>query len=113
MLLSAPDSSLHGHGHGPDTVQLHGSLNVGTLRLYYLVHALPYTPSWRFVKERMTGRSAPSWRSARTWRSGPGYAGLTFRAVCGQRLRDQDGFHGELADAGLPFVMALKPRRGT
>jgi hypothetical protein len=81
--------------------------------LYYLVHALPYTPSWRFVKERMTGRSAPSWRSARTWRSGPGYAGLTFRAVCGQRLRDQDGFHGELADAGLPFVMALKPRRGT
>jgi hypothetical protein len=30
-----------------------------------------------------------------------------------QRLRDQDGFRGELAEAGLPFVMALKPRRGT
>ena len=26
---------------------------------------------------------------------------------------DQDGFRGELAEAGLPFVMALKPRRGT
>ena len=26
---------------------------------------------------------------------------------------DQDGFRGELAEAGLPFVMALRPRRGT
>jgi hypothetical protein len=26
---------------------------------------------------------------------------------------DQDGFRGELAGAGLPFVMALKPRHGT
>jgi hypothetical protein len=26
---------------------------------------------------------------------------------------DQDGFRGELAEAGLPFVMALKPRHGT
>jgi len=26
---------------------------------------------------------------------------------------DQDGFRSELAEAGLPFVMALKPRRGT
>jgi len=25
---------------------------------------------------------------------------------------DQDGFRGELAEAGLPFVMALRPRRG-
>jgi hypothetical protein len=31
----------------------------------------------------------------------------------GQRLRRQDGFHAELAEVGLPFVMALKPRRGT
>jgi hypothetical protein len=26
---------------------------------------------------------------------------------------DQDGFRGELREAGLPFVMALRPRRGT
>jgi DDE family transposase len=26
---------------------------------------------------------------------------------------DQDGFRAELAEAGLPFVMALRPRRGT
>ena len=31
----------------------------------------------------------------------------------GLRLRgDQDGFRGELAEAGLPFVMALKLHRG-
>jgi len=28
-------------------------------------------------------------------------------------LAEQRSFRGELADAGLPFVMALKPRRGT
>src|SRR5262249_47284915 len=41
-------------------------------------------------------------------------AGFAFRAVCADSAYgDQDGFRGELADAGLPFVMALKPRRGT
>jgi DDE superfamily endonuclease len=37
-----------------------------------------------------------------------------FRAVAADSAYgDQDGFRGELAEAGLPFVMALKPRRGT
>ena len=41
-------------------------------------------------------------------------AGFAFRAVCADSAYgDQDGFRGELADAGLPYVMALKPRRGT
>jgi hypothetical protein len=41
-------------------------------------------------------------------------AGLVFRAVAADSAYgDQDGFRGELAEAGLPFVMALKPRRGT
>jgi hypothetical protein len=36
-----------------------------------------------------------------------------FRAVAADcAYGDQDGFRGELAEAGLPFVMALKPRRG-
>jgi DDE superfamily endonuclease len=36
-----------------------------------------------------------------------------FRAVVADSAYgDQDGFRGELAGAGLPFVMALKPRRG-
>jgi hypothetical protein len=37
-----------------------------------------------------------------------------FRAVAADSAYgDQDGFRGELAEAGLPFVLALKPRRGT
>src|SRR5258708_6834333 len=41
-------------------------------------------------------------------------AGFTFRAVVAAiAYGAQDGFRGELAQAGLPFVMALKPRRGT
>ena len=37
-----------------------------------------------------------------------------FRAVVADcAYGDQDGFRGELAEAGLPFVMALRPRRGT
>jgi hypothetical protein len=36
-----------------------------------------------------------------------------FRAVAADSAYgDQDGFRAELAEAGLPFVMALKPRRG-
>jgi DDE superfamily endonuclease len=39
-------------------------------------------------------------------------AGFAFRAVVADSAYgDQDGFRGELAEAGLPFVMALKPRR--
>jgi hypothetical protein len=38
---------------------------------------------------------------------------LVNEAVVADTLRDQDGFRGELAEAGLPFVMALKPCHGT
>jgi SRSO17 transposase len=41
-------------------------------------------------------------------------AGFEFRAVVADcAYGDQDGFRAELAEAGLPFVMALRPRRGT
>ncbi|MFJ8745314.1 hypothetical protein ACIRL2_38810 [Embleya sp. NPDC127516] len=40
-------------------------------------------------------------------------AGVSFRAVAADcAYGDQDGFRSELVDAGLPFVMALKPRHG-
>jgi hypothetical protein len=83
-------------------------------RLYYPVHAAPYTPAKHFAK----GRGDPEFRTklqigaelavrARE-------AGFMFRAVAADSAYgDQDGFRGELAEAGLPFVMALKPRRGT
>jgi DDE superfamily endonuclease len=83
-------------------------------RLYYPVHAVPYTPARHFAK----GKGDPAFRTklaigaelaikARA-------AGFVFRAVAADSAYgDQDGFRGELAEAGLPFVMALKPRRGT
>ena len=63
---------------------------------------------------RTTRNSAPSWRSARTWPSGRGEAGFAFRAVAADSAYgDQDKFPAELAEAGLPFVMALRPRPAT
>src|SRR5213075_582311 len=71
-------------------------------RVYYPVHAVPYTPARHFAK----GKGDLAVRAQA--------AGFAFRAVAADSAYgDQDGFRGELAEAGLPFVMALKPRRGT
>jgi DDE superfamily endonuclease len=94
-----------------------GVVTVTTLwadeRVYYPVHAVPYTPARHFEK----GKNDPGFRTklqigadlavrARV-------AGFAFRAVVADcAYGDQDGFRGELSEAGLPFVMALKPRRG-
>src|SRR5689334_24951190 len=83
-------------------------------RVYYPVHAVPYTPAKYFAK----GKNDPEFRTklqigaelavrART-------AGFAFRAVVADSAYgDQDGFRAGLAEAGLPFVMALRPHRGT
>jgi hypothetical protein len=74
-------------------------------RLYYPVHAVPYTPARHFAK----GKNDPAFRTKLAIG-----AGVPFRAVAADSAYgDQDGFRGELAEAGLPFVMALRPRRGT
>jgi hypothetical protein len=83
-------------------------------RLYYPVHAVPYTPAKHFAK----GKSDPGFRTKLAIGADLAIrareAGFVFRAVCADSAYgDQDGFRGELARAGLPFVMALKPRRGT
>src|SRR5229473_1737336 len=44
-------------------------------RLYYPVHAVPYTPARHFAKGKSDPGSGPSWRSARTSPSGPGMRG--------------------------------------
>jgi len=95
-----------------------GVVTVTTLwadeRLYYPVHAVPYTPARHFAK----GKNDPAFRTklqigADLAAQAQG-AGFVFRAVCADSAYgDQDGFRGELRQAGLPFVMALKPRRGT
>jgi hypothetical protein len=83
-------------------------------RLYYPVDAVPYTPAKHFAK----GKNDPAFRTKLAIGAGLAFrareAGFVFRAVAADSAYgDQDGFRGELAQAGLPFVMALKPRRGT
>jgi DDE superfamily endonuclease len=95
-----------------------GVVTVTTLwadeRLYYPVHAVPYTPARHFAK----GKGDPAFRTKLQIGAALAIqaraAGFVFRAVAADSAYgDQDGFRGELAEAGLPFVMALKPRRGT
>jgi hypothetical protein len=95
-----------------------GVVTVTTLwadeRLYYPVHAVPYTPARHFAK----GKGDPAFRTKLAIGADLAIraraAGFAFRAVAADSAYgDQDGFRGELAEAGLPFVMALKPRRGT
>jgi len=83
-------------------------------RLYYPVHAVPYTPARHFAK----GKSDPAFRTKLAIGADLAVraraAGFVFRAVTADSAYgDQDGFRSELAEAGLPFVMALKPRHGT
>jgi hypothetical protein len=83
-------------------------------RVYYPVHAVPYTPARHFAK----GKSDPGFRTKLAIGADLAVraraAGFVFRAVAADSAYgDQDGFRGELAEAGLPFVMALKPRHGT
>jgi SRSO17 transposase len=73
-----------------------------------------YTPARHFAK----GKSDPGFRTklaiAADLAIQARAAGFAFRAVgADSAYGDQDGFRGELAGAGLPFVMALKPRHGT
>jgi hypothetical protein len=82
--------------------------------VYYPLHAVPYTPARYFPN----GKNDPNFRTklqigvelAVAARE----AGVAFRAVVADcAYGDQDGFRADLRAAGLPFVMALKPHRGT
>jgi hypothetical protein len=83
-------------------------------RVYYPVHAVPYTPARHFAK----GKNDPAFRAKLAIGAGLAIkareAGFAFRAVVADSAYgDQDGFRAGLAGAELPFVMALRPRRGT
>jgi SRSO17 transposase len=95
-----------------------GVVTVTTLwadeRVYYPVDAVPYTPARHFAQ----GKNDPAFRTKLQIGASLAIqardAGFTFRAVAADSAYgDQDGFRSELAEAGLPFVMALRPRRGT
>jgi SRSO17 transposase len=83
-------------------------------RLYYPVHTVPYTPAKHFEK----GKSDPGFRTKLAIGAALAVrakaAGFEFRAVAADSGDGyQDGFRRDLAEAGLPFVMALKPGHGT
>ena len=83
-------------------------------RVYYPVHAVPYTPAKYFAK----GKNDPEFRTKLQIGADLAVrareAGFCFRAVVADSAYgDQDGFRAGLAEAGLPFVMALRPHRGT
>jgi SRSO17 transposase len=83
-------------------------------RVYWPVHAVPYTPASRLPGgERDPGfRTKPQLavelvQAARE-------AGIGFRAVVADCFYgDNPGFTDALVAAKVPFVLALKPRRGT
>ena len=79
-------------------------------RLYYPVHAVPTRRRSISRRGRTTRRSAPSWPSARTWRSGQGRGVRLPRGLADSAYGDQDGFRAELAEAGCRSY-GLKPRR--
>ncbi|WP_442816649.1 IS701 family transposase [Streptomyces sp. NBC_01304] len=83
-------------------------------RLYYPLHAVPYTPAHHFPG----GKNDPAFRTklqigaalARAAKT----AGVVFRAVVADcAYGDHNSFRAELGDAHLPFVMALKRGHGT
>jgi hypothetical protein len=95
-----------------------GIVTVTTLwadeRLYYPLHAEPYNPARRLPG----GKKDPLFRTklqiAADLAGRAGAAGVPFRAVVADcAYGDQDGFRADLRELGAPFVMALKPHRGT
>jgi SRSO17 transposase len=94
-----------------------GIVTVTTLwadeRLYYPLHAQPYTPARWFPGGKADAGFATKLAIGTRLAVRAAAAGVAFRAVVADAAYgDQDGFRGELWQAGLPFVMALKPRRG-
>jgi hypothetical protein len=75
---------------------------------------VPYTPAKYFPKGRTDFDFRTKLQIGAELAARADKAGFTFRAVTADAAYgDQDGFRGELRTAGLPFVMALKPKHGT
>jgi hypothetical protein len=83
-------------------------------RCYWPVHAVPYTPASRLPG----GERDPAFRTkpqlAVELVQAARQAGIGFRAVVADcAYGDNPGFTQALGGAGVAFVLALKPRRGT
>jgi len=95
-----------------------GIVTVTTLwadeRVYYPLHAQPYTPAPHFPKGTNDPQFRTKLRMGIELAVAARDAGVAFRAVAADcAYGDQDNFRADLRAAGLAFVMALKPRRGT
>jgi SRSO17 transposase len=83
-------------------------------RCYWPIHAVPYTPASRLAGgERHPGfRTKP--QLAVELVQAAQQAGVQFRAVVADcAYGDNPGFTEALGAAGVPYVLALKPRKGT
>src|SRR5512133_1267925 len=83
-------------------------------RCYWPVHAVPYTPASRLA----AGKRDPGFRTkpqlAVELVQAARQAGIGFRAVVADCCDgDNPGFAEALVAAKVPFVLALKPRKGT
>src|SRR5215218_2422853 len=83
-------------------------------RCYWPVHAVPYTPASRLA----AGKRDPGFRTkpqlAVELVEAARQAGIRFRAVVADCCYgDNPGFTEALGAAKVPFVLALKPRKGT
>jgi SRSO17 transposase len=83
-------------------------------RVYWQVHAVPYTPASRLP----AGERDPAFRTkpqlALELVQAARGAGIGFRAVVADcAYGDNPGFTQALGAAEVPFVLALKPRKGT
>jgi SRSO17 transposase len=82
-------------------------------RVYYPLHVKPYTPATRLPK----GKADPDFRTkpqlAVELVDAAREAGFTFRAVVADCFYGENAtFEGALVEAGLPYVVALKPSSG-
>jgi hypothetical protein len=83
-------------------------------QVYYPLHAVPYTPAHHFAQGRADPAFRTKWRIAAELARAAREAGIAFRAaVADGAYGDIDDFRCELHAADIPFVMAIKRRRGT
>ena len=83
-------------------------------RVYWPVHAVPYTPASRLPGGEQHSEFRTKPQLAVELVKAAQQAGIRYRAVVADcAYGDNPGFTGALLAAGVPFVLALKPRRGT
>ncbi|MEU7864260.1 transposase [Nonomuraea sp. NPDC049141] len=95
-----------------------GIVTVSTLwadeRLYYPLHARPYTPARHFARGKSDAAFRTKWQIAVELAGRDVTAGMAFRAVLADcAFGDLDDFRGELRTAGLGWVVAVRPKHGT